>query len=86
MIAQVRVIIVFDDRQDLLEHVAKVLTKEDGALLGDRDRALHQALPNSRAGLGGNLARVSPELGLVTTLGFLGRQSTFSDGFLLVDG
>ena len=41
--------------------------------------------PTPVPGFEGNLARVSPKLGPVTTLGFLGRRLTFYDGFLLVD-
>ena len=45
-------------------------------------------LPFPELGLGSNLlvAGVSPTVNPVTTLGFLGGQSTFSDGFLFVDG
>jgi len=54
------------------ECITRVITKKDRVLLSDGDKALHQTLPNSRARLRGNLAGVSPALGLVITFDFLG--------------
>ena len=41
MVAQVRIIIVFDDQRDLFERIARVLREEDEALLGEGGVSLH---------------------------------------------
>lgn len=87
MVAQVLIVIIFDDGRKLLECIPKVYTEEDEALFSDGTLTRHEAftLPWTKQGGSFFASRFSSMVNPIVTLGFVGRQSTLFDGFLFMD-